>query len=120
MQLSEPPIREVVLVDIADIPNRLAADVAGDDALEIGDRVLVNKLSYDFHDVNRGDLIVFNRPPSQPEGEDDLIRLGMVRDVTQSFVSEYLAALLDTIRAANVTPEGQQLPSKPILEVRGS
>ena len=27
--------------------------------LDIGDRVLVNKLSYDLHDVNRGDLVVF-------------------------------------------------------------
>ncbi len=27
--------------------------------LEIGDRVLVNKLSYRAHDVNRGDLVVF-------------------------------------------------------------
>ena len=27
--------------------------------LERGDRVLVNKLSYDLHDVNRGDVIVF-------------------------------------------------------------
>lgn len=30
--------------------------------LEIGDRVLVNKLSYRLHDVHRGDLIVFDRP----------------------------------------------------------
>lgn len=30
--------------------------------LEVGDRVLVNKLSYDFGDVERGDLIVFDRP----------------------------------------------------------
>src|SRR5437870_6512732 len=35
--------------------------------LKIGDRVLVNKLSYDFHDVNRGDIVVFNSPP----GEDN-------------------------------------------------
>jgi signal peptidase I len=31
--------------------------------LEVNDRVLVNKLSYDLHDVNRGDVIVFERPP---------------------------------------------------------
>ncbi len=42
--------------------------------LQVGDRVLVNKLSYDFGDVGRGDLVVFNRPPSQPDGEDDLIK----------------------------------------------
>ena len=31
------------------------------------DRVLVNKLSYHFHDVHRGDIVVFKRPP----GEND-------------------------------------------------
>ncbi len=31
--------------------------------LNVRDRVLVNKLSYDFHDVNRGDIVVFEAPP---------------------------------------------------------
>jgi signal peptidase I len=35
--------------------------------LVVHDRVLVNKLSYHFHDVHRGDIVVFKRPP----GEDD-------------------------------------------------
>jgi signal peptidase I len=39
--------------------------------LEMGDRVLVNKLSYDAHDLNRGDVVVFERPPSLPAGPDD-------------------------------------------------
>jgi len=39
--------------------------------LEIGDRVMVNKLSYDAHDLNRGDVVVFNRPPGLPSGPDD-------------------------------------------------
>lgn len=30
--------------------------------LEVGDRVLVNKLSYEFGDLDRGDVIVFDRP----------------------------------------------------------
>ena len=30
--------------------------------LEVGDRVLVNKLSYELHGVNRGDIIVFEAP----------------------------------------------------------
>jgi len=46
------------------------------------------------------------------EGEDDLIRLGMVRDVTQRFVTDYLAALLDTIRSVNVDSNGQPLPAE--------
>jgi signal peptidase I len=42
--------------------------------LQEGDRVLVNKLSYDLHDVNRGDIIVFERPESGSDGhpEDDI------------------------------------------------
>jgi signal peptidase I len=33
-------------------------------ALEVGDRVLVNKLSYDLHDLNRGDIVVFEAEPN--------------------------------------------------------
>ncbi len=42
--------------------------------LEPGDRVLVNKLAYKAHDVNRGDLVVFERPPQASNGEDDEIK----------------------------------------------
>jgi signal peptidase I len=39
------------------------------------DRVIVNKLSYRLHDVNRGDLVVFDRPPNEPPSEvDELIK----------------------------------------------
>ena len=37
-----------------------------------GDRILVNKLSYKLHSVNRGDLIVFDTP--EASGKDDLIK----------------------------------------------
>jgi len=39
--------------------------------LEMGDRVLVNKLSYDAHRLNRGDVVVFERPASLPGGPDE-------------------------------------------------
>jgi signal peptidase I len=43
--------------------------------LKIGDRVLVNKLSYDFHDVHRGDIVVFKAPPGERTGGiDDLVK----------------------------------------------
>ena len=42
--------------------------------LDEGDRVLVNKLSYDLHDINRGDLIVFDRPEETSDGIKDLIK----------------------------------------------
>ena len=33
--------------------------------LQIGDRIIVSKLSYDFHAVHRGDIIVFHAPPKE-------------------------------------------------------
>ena len=47
--------------------------------LEVNDRVLVNRLSYKLHDVNRGDVIVFEKPeslvtPAGPNEIKDLIK----------------------------------------------
>jgi signal peptidase I len=40
-----------------------------------GDRILVNKLSYDFHSVHDGDVVVFRRPPADTSSDvDDLIK----------------------------------------------
>ena len=39
------------------------------------DRVLVNKLSYKMHDIHRGDVVVFERPPTEPDSTvKDLIK----------------------------------------------
>ena len=42
--------------------------------LQISDRVLVNKLSYDLHDVNRGDIVVFEAPPTASEAYKDFVK----------------------------------------------
>ena len=45
--------------------------------LEIGDRVLVNKLSYDLHAVHRGDIVVFEAEPNpgwRKTGIEDLVK----------------------------------------------
>lgn len=43
--------------------------------LQIGDKVLVNKVSYDLHDVNRGDVVVFKTPPGMERaGVNNLIK----------------------------------------------
>ena len=46
--------------------------------LTTGDRVLVNKLAYDAHDIHRGDVVVFRRPEgapaSGPNPPEDLIK----------------------------------------------
>jgi signal peptidase I len=56
--------------------------------LEKGDRVLVNKLSYDLHDIHRGDIVVFELPPDKvgPDGIKDLIKraIGLPGDVIET------------------------------------
>lgn len=43
--------------------------------LNIGDRVLVNKVSYHLHDIHRGDVVVFKRPPGETDATiKDLIK----------------------------------------------
>lgn len=42
--------------------------------LETNDRVLVNKLSYQFGDPSRGDVVVFERPPGEAGEIKDLIK----------------------------------------------
>lgn len=43
--------------------------------LHVGDRVLVNKLSYRLHDVHRGDIVVFERPRGEADPQiRDLIK----------------------------------------------
>ena len=43
--------------------------------LKVQDRVLVNKLSYEFGDIERGDIIVFDRPGGPgPDGIAELIK----------------------------------------------
>jgi signal peptidase I len=39
-----------------------------------GDRVLVNKVGYHLHDVSRGDVVVFRRPPDFQVEDEDLIK----------------------------------------------
>ena len=39
-----------------------------------GDRVLVNKVGYHLHEVSRGDVVVFRRPPDFPVEDEDLIK----------------------------------------------
>ena len=64
-----------------------------DPTLQIGDRILVDKLSYHLHGVDRGDIIVFSTPPLEDctgppvadlvkrrhraAGRDDLARRGV-------------------------------------------
>lgn len=44
------------------------------ETLHVNDRVLVNKLSYRIGDVDRGDIIVFEKPDTAPGNIDDFIK----------------------------------------------
>jgi signal peptidase I len=70
--------------------------------LDVGDRVLVNKLSYRFHDVNRGDVVVFERPPGASTGQNDEIK---------DLIKRVIAVGGDTVEAkeGNVYVNGDQI-----------
>jgi signal peptidase I len=57
-------------------------------ALVPGDRVLVSKLSYRLHDVRRGDIVVFKRPPHVQAGPEvkDLVKrvIGLPGDTVEA------------------------------------
>ena len=42
--------------------------------LQIGDRIVVDKLSYRLHPVHRGDVVVFRRPPLEHANYSDLVK----------------------------------------------
>jgi signal peptidase I len=55
--------------------------------LKIGDRVLVNKVSYRMHDIHRGDVVVFERPNGESDPRiKDLIKrvIGLPGDVIEA------------------------------------
>lgn len=52
------------------------------------------------------------------EGEDDMIRMGMVRDVTRPFVDGYLAGMLEAVRSANMARDSEPVaPENRILRI---
>ncbi len=69
--------------------------------LNVGDRVLVNKLSYKVHDVNRGDIVVFTTPPKAKDAN------GEIKDL----VKRVVALPGDTLetRGGHVFINGRQL-----------
>lgn len=55
--------------------------------LQVGDRVLVNKLSDDFGGVHRGDVVVFEAPPAARSGDiADLVKrvIGLPGDTVEA------------------------------------
>jgi len=72
--------------------------------LQIGDRIIVSKVTYDFRSVERGDIIVFRAPPAEHNdcgdpGVTDLVKrvMGLPGEVISS-------------RGNNVTINGKVVP----------
>ena len=42
--------------------------------LQVGNRIVVDKLSYHLHSINRGDIVVFARPPLEDQQYSDLVK----------------------------------------------
>jgi signal peptidase I len=68
--------------------------------LEVGDRIVVSKLSYRLHDPRRGDIVVFDSPTPQEEPDDPLLEsglrwigeaVGVVAPSTDEFVKRVIA-----------------------------
>ena len=82
--------------------------------LRVGDRVLVNKLAYDFHPVHPGDLIVFRRPPGDTSSNiDDLIKRVVALPGQKVFVSDCRVYINGKQLAQPYLPSGWEQPSSP-------
>ena len=80
--------------------------------LKPGDRVLVNKLSYDFHSVHIGDIVVFRRPPADTTlGIDDLIKRVVALPGQTISVSNCRVYVNGKAEDQSYLPQGWQDPS---------
>ena len=97
--------------------------------LLIGDRVLVNKLVYDFGEPQHGDVIVFENPSLQ-DADGNVIEavwdwlvegLGFSTDPTKDFIKRVVGLPGDTVEMKNgkVYVNGERIP-EPYISNRGA
>jgi len=72
--------------------------------LQVGDRILVNKLSYHFHGVGRSDIVVFRRPPL----EEKTCSGPLVNDLVKRVIG--LPGETISLSQGNVMINGKRLP----------
>lgn len=82
--------------------------------LKPGDRVLVNKLAYDFHPVHEGDIIVFRRPPGDTDLQiGDLIKRVIGLPGETVLVKNCSIYINGKLLSQPYLPKGWQDPSSP-------
>jgi signal peptidase I len=80
--------------------------------LRVGDRIVVSKLAYDLHDPRRGDIVVFDAPPSeatpQRTSRNPLVRASRdfaeaigVLQVKTEFIKRVIGLPGDTVQGRN-------------------
>jgi signal peptidase I len=91
--------------------------------LQEGDRVLVNKLSYRLHDVHRGDIVVFERPPAAESADPahdipDLIKrvIGLPGDTIEARADGFVY-INDHRLDESYLPDGTRTTNLPRQEV---
>jgi signal peptidase I len=87
--------------------------------LQIHDRVLVYKLSYAFGEPTRGDILVFERPPGEPDTEvKDLIKRVIALPGETISTDEVGRILIDgkVLDESGYLPEGTRLSTTVIPE----
>jgi signal peptidase I len=86
-----------------------------DPTLKVGDRVLVNKLTYHFHPPRRGDIIVFEDPNPQPHPHRNPISafvhwlgegLGLATSPDKDFIKRVIGLPGDTVEVRMVKGVG--------------
>ena len=96
--------------------------------LRVGDRVLVNKLVYDFGEIQRGDIVVFENPDLQ-EPDRNVFQdvwhwvtegLGFSSDPTKDFIKRVIALPGETIEVRNgrVFVDGQRIKEPYVSSMR--
>jgi signal peptidase I len=88
--------------------------------LKVGDKVLVNKLSYDLHGVHRGDIIVFKKPPNDTTpGITDLIKrvIGLPGETISSGPNGEIFINGSPIEQPWLTTEAKANPGPPITKM---
>jgi len=89
--------------------------------LDIGDRVLVNKVVYHIHPPRRGDIIVFSDPHPVPQPHRNIVSavvhwltdgLGISRDPNKDFIKRVIGLPGETVemKGGTVFVNGKRLP----------
>ncbi|HET9769278.1 MAG TPA: signal peptidase I [Acidimicrobiia bacterium] len=101
--------------------------------LEVGDRVLVSRMSYRLHEPRRGDVVVFTSPFDTPGEEDDddplpsrvlhtvLESVGLRQPSTEDFIKRVIALPGETVegRGGTILINGRAL-AEPYLAEPGA